>query len=106
MAPQSLIRVVDNWGAFEGKYRQASVLHDVACDRKIEPWEQVHEMFYWAMLASGVSSLKAKIMYAAVYHKGPRWPFGVVISNLPPNQSPSLAKGRWKKLLQAARLRL
>ena len=61
-------------GPFEGKYRDASVLHDVACDKKDRRWQDVHYMFYTAMLASGVSNTKAKIMYAAVYHFGPRWP--------------------------------
>jgi hypothetical protein len=30
-------------------------------------------MFYTGMLASGVEPMNAKIMYAAVYHFGPRW---------------------------------
>ncbi|MEA2238156.1 MAG: hypothetical protein QOC81_2880 [Thermoanaerobaculia bacterium] len=61
-------------GPFEGKYRNASVIHDVACDQKTKPWEAVHEVFYNAMIASGVSIVTAKIMYAAVFHFGPRWP--------------------------------
>ena len=60
-------------GPFEGKYRNASVVHDVECDRKQSAWEDVHEMFYNAMRAAGVSEIRAKIMYAAVYHFGPRW---------------------------------
>ncbi len=59
---------------FVGKYREASVIHDIACDEKIRTWESVHLAFYYAMRASGVGTLKAKIMYAAVYHGGPRWP--------------------------------
>lgn len=61
-------------GPYEGKYREASVIHDVACNRKSSRWEDVHEAFYWAMLASGVERWRAKAMYAVVYHKGPRWP--------------------------------
>ncbi|PLC07463.1 hypothetical protein CY658_10960 [Variovorax sp. RO1] len=61
-------------GPYEGKYRNASVVHDVGCDRKAQPWEDVHEVFYYGMLASGVEPWRAKIMYAAVYHFGPRWP--------------------------------
>lgn len=61
-------------GPFEGKYRASSVIHDVACVERQRPWEAVHQTFYTGMLASGVSSTKAKIMYAAVYHFGPRWP--------------------------------
>jgi Protein of unknown function (DUF1353) len=60
-------------GPFEGKYRDASVIHDVACVSKVAKWEDVHEVFYTAMLASGVDPLLAKVMYGAVYHFGPRW---------------------------------
>lgn len=60
-------------GPFEGKYRPSSVIHDVACVERKRPWEAVHQTFYTGILASGVSAAKAKIMYAAVYHFGPRW---------------------------------
>ena len=63
----------DIGGPFAGKYREASVIHDVACEERKEQWEEVHGAFYTAMRASGVKALKAKIMYAAVYHWGPRW---------------------------------
>jgi hypothetical protein len=70
-------------GPFEGKYREASVIHDVACRNKDRPWQDVHEAFYMAMLASGVDTLKAKVMYAAVYHFGPRWGRSINFSNVP-----------------------
>jgi hypothetical protein len=60
-------------GPFEGRYRNASVIHDVACDNRKRSWKSVHRAFYEAMLASDVGITKAKIMYAAVYHFGPRW---------------------------------
>lgn len=60
-------------GPLEGPYRNASVFHDVACDQKSEPWRLVHRMFYYAMRCSEVDQTKAKIMYYAVYHFGPRW---------------------------------
>jgi Protein of unknown function (DUF1353) len=63
-------------GPFEGVYRDASVIHDVACDQRSRPWKVVHEAFYDAMITSGVSPLKAKVMYGAVYHYGPRWIVG------------------------------
>ena len=66
-------------GPFEGNYRKSSVIHDVACVEKKRPWELVHQTFYTGMLASGVSTVKAKVMYAAVYHFGPRWPVQQVI---------------------------
>ena len=59
---------------FVGKYRKASVIHDIACEERARTWQSVHLAFYNAMRASGVNSAKAKMMYAAVYHRGPRWP--------------------------------
>jgi hypothetical protein len=70
-------------GPYDGKYRNASVIHDVACDEQAEPWEQVHETFYWAMLASEVEPWRAKLMYAAVYHFGPRWTRVVTVKDVP-----------------------
>jgi len=61
-------------GPFEGKYRDASVIHDVACVEQARSWEDTHMAFYTAMRASGVSYSKASLMYCAVYHLGPRWP--------------------------------
>jgi len=60
-------------GPFEGLYRKASVPHDVECVNQNEPWRAVHRMFYNAMRCSGVGEPRAQIMYAAVYHCGPRW---------------------------------
>ena len=60
-------------GPFEGKYRKASVLHDVACDAKKEPSDEVHRMFYYACRSAGVEETKAKAMYLAVLHGGPSW---------------------------------
>ena len=64
-------------GPFAGKYRRASVIHDYFCDLRSRPWKQVHRVFFNAMLAAGVEERKAKIMYAAVYHFGPRWTSGL-----------------------------
>lgn len=55
-----------------GKYREASVVHDHFCDTKMAEWKTVHRNFYTAMLANGVGTIQAKIMYAAVYRFGPR----------------------------------
>ena len=60
-------------GPFEGKYRNASVIHDVACIERRRPWQTVHYAFYTGMRACRVTLATAKIMYAAVYHFGPRW---------------------------------
>lgn len=66
---------------FSGKYRNASVIHDTACQEKQRTWETVHLSFYYGMLASQVNKVKAKVMYAAVYHFGPRWPVEMEIEN-------------------------
>lgn len=58
---------------FNGIYRNASVIHDAACVARKSSWQSTHKAFYTAMLASGVDPTKAKMMYAAVYHFGPRW---------------------------------
>src|SRR5580765_5814259 len=44
--PRSLWGLIG--GRYEGKYRNASVVHDVACDAKRRPWRSVHRMFYLA----------------------------------------------------------
>ena len=58
---------------FVGKYRRASVLHDVHCHIKINHWQDVHMMFHEAMLADGVDHGLADLMFQAVYLFGPRW---------------------------------
>src|SRR6266498_3307510 len=62
-------------GPFEGKYRNASVLHDVAYDQKTRPWQQVDRMFYDAMRCSGVGAVEAKTFYYALYRHGRHWKF-------------------------------
>lgn len=69
-------------GPLEGKYRNASVIHDIACDKKNMPWKKVHRAFYDAMRCSGVDVTKAKIMYFAVYHFGPRWGADQLLRNV------------------------
>lgn len=60
-------------GPFDGKYRNASVLHDVAYEQHIRSWEKCDHMFYNAMRCSGVSALEAKTMYYALYRHGRHW---------------------------------
>lgn len=71
-------------GPFEGKYRTASVFHDVACVERKKPWQDTARMFYNAMRASGVDEVKAKAMFGAVYHFGPRWTLPADPNPLPP----------------------
>ena len=58
---------------FSGKYRNASVIHDVYCVTKSEPRKAVNKMFYEAMRVEGVGRIKAKLMYYAVKVGAPRW---------------------------------
>ena len=60
-------------GPFEGKFRDASVVHDVACETRSRAWQDVHRMFYEACRCGGVDAVTAKTMYYAVHHFGPRW---------------------------------
>jgi len=93
-------------GPFEGRYRDASVIHDVACDEQKRNWEDVHAAFYTAMRARGVDLGTAEIMYAAVYHFGPRWtyvaPSGEIVQPVPG----SLIKSEFDELVKTIRARL
>ena len=60
-------------GPFEGKYRNASVLHDVAYDQKNRTHEVCDQMFYNAMRCSGVSAVEAGTMYYALRKFGHHW---------------------------------
>ena len=64
-------------GPFEGKYRKASVLHDVAYSDKSRPWQDADRMFYNAMRCSGVSAIEAKTMYYSLYRFGRHWKFSI-----------------------------
>jgi hypothetical protein len=68
-------------GPYEGKYRDASIIHDFYCDRRTRKWEATHRVFYEAMIVSGVETSKAKIMFFAVWWMGPRWEERVSINN-------------------------
>src|SRR5436853_7431115 len=60
-------------GPFEGKYRNASVLHDVSYDQKTRPWQECDEMFYNAMRCSGVGAVDAGMMYYGLRKFGHHW---------------------------------
>lgn len=68
-------------GPFEGKYRNASVIHDYYCDTKTRSWEATHRVFYEAMLANGVDLKLAQLMFYAVYRFGPRWEFEMALNH-------------------------
>lgn len=59
---------------FTGDYVYASIVHDVACEVRTQPWRDTHYMFYQACLAGGTRRGRAKLLYLAVRNFGPRWP--------------------------------
>ena len=73
--PRSLWSVMG--GPFEGKYRNASVLHDVAYEQRNRPWQDCDRMFYNAMRCSGVGAVEAKTMFYALYRFGHHWKFSI-----------------------------
>ncbi len=64
-------------GPFEGKYRNASVLHDVAYGEHKRPWQECDRMFYYAMRCSGVGAVESKTLYYALYKFGHHWKFPI-----------------------------
>src|SRR5215831_507566 len=64
-------------GPFEGQYRNASVLHDVAYEQHNRPWQDCDRMFYYAMRCSGVNAIEAKTMYYALFKFGHHWKFPI-----------------------------
>lgn len=79
-------------GPFEGPYRNASILHDVACDQRKERSEDVHRMFYFACRCGGVDERKAKMMYFAVARFGPQWKFVYEQLTTPDGQEITVSK--------------
>ncbi len=77
--PGVFVPVIGN--RLDSQHRDAAIVHDAYCSKdnegtelyQTEPWEDVHRMFYEALLVNGTNPIKAKIMYAAVYLGGPRW---------------------------------
>lgn len=58
---------------FCGRYRRASVIHDVYCKTMSEPWQSVHNVFNEMMAADFVVFFKRFLMFRAVWFGGPRW---------------------------------
>lgn len=80
-------------GPFEGKYRNASVLHDVSYDQQTRPPAECDRMFYNAMRCSGVGAVEAKTMYYALLHFGRHWKFSVKKARSP---KPHEMAAMWK----------
>jgi len=60
-------------GPYEGEYRMAAVVHDVACDERKASCGDTHFMFYQACLAGGCEQSLALTMYWGILLRGPRW---------------------------------
>ncbi|WP_051441033.1 hypothetical protein M728_005770 (plasmid) [Ensifer sp. WSM1721] len=69
--PRALWAVVGS--PYTGTYRRAAVMHDFYCTHLYRLWQDVHRMFYDAMISDGTNPFRAKLMYYAVYRFGPRW---------------------------------
>ena len=69
--PKFFWRVIGS--PFVGRYRRPSVIHDVYCDKKSEPYEAVHNMFLEAMECDHVPEHKRASMFNAVATFGPKW---------------------------------
>jgi hypothetical protein len=66
---------------FIGDYRRASVVHDVACEKKIKTSRDAHRMFYDAMLRDGTSEARAMLFYTAIPLFGPQREAAVGLTN-------------------------
>jgi hypothetical protein len=60
-------------GPFKGKYRDAFAVYDYYCALRTNDWRSVHRMFHRAMLVSGISAIRAKLVSAGLYFAGPHW---------------------------------
>ena len=67
------------------------MIHDYFCETHTETWQNIHMVFYNGMRARGVDTIKAKIMYAAVYNFGPRW---LEVKDAQADKSHALISGR------------
>jgi hypothetical protein len=60
-------------GPLDGRYRNAAIIHDKACDERTRPAEDVHLAFYEACRCAGLGDFHAKVLYAGILVGGPRW---------------------------------
>jgi len=58
---------------FVGRYRRASVIHDVYCQNRLATWRATHKVFDEMMQTDTVSWIKRWLMFRAVWFGGPRW---------------------------------
>lgn len=54
-------------------YLKSIVIHSVATEEKIRPWQEVQHLFYNGLRAEGANIADAKIAFAGAYAFAPRW---------------------------------
>ncbi|MBI5129536.1 MAG: DUF1353 domain-containing protein [Rhodopseudomonas palustris] len=60
-------------GPWEAQYLRAAVIHDHYCKRTVRSRTSTHRMFYDALIESGVTRVKALVMYYAVMVGSHMW---------------------------------
>jgi hypothetical protein len=60
---------------FDPEYQLANILLEFYAERRERSFKDTYRMFYEVLIASGVSVVKAKLLYSAVYNFGPRWTY-------------------------------
>ena len=73
------------------EYVNAAAVHDAYCGVGNEQgenfhqanWEDVHRMFYDALITGGTPPIRAKLMFAAVWLGGPRWETYLQLDHIP-----------------------
>lgn len=88
--PAIFVSIVGNPTAPE--YVNAGAVHDAYCGVGNEGgamyhngrWQDVHRMFYDALVAGGTAKPRAQVMFAAVWLGGPRWNYYYSMAAVPP----------------------
>ena len=90
-------------GPFDGKYRKASVLHDVAYDTQTRSWQDADLMFYNAMRCSGVGAFTAKTMYYALVRHGRHWKHRQAVAVSRPSRDTVVSPGEVNEIQEWVR---
>lgn len=95
------------------EFINAAAVHDAYCGIGNENganfhngrWEDVHIMFYDALVAGGTDKTRAQIMFAAVWLGGPRWRTSRDLSHVPTTRK-QLAMRQTLSYIEASRPKL
>jgi hypothetical protein len=71
----SIPKILWSWvgGPFEGRYRNASILHDYFDHKESHPWRRTHALFFSASIAGGEDLIKSLQMLRAIVFFGTSW---------------------------------